>query len=89
MRPEEAVGEGKYCCIEQLGSLERSEVAYVVENDEAGVGDGAGEICCVLVLDEFVVFSVDDCDWNGDIFEIVDGVVGLRLLHGGEVFDEL
>ena len=75
--------------VELFRPLQRGEVAYVVESDEVRVRKTLSEIFRVFALYEFVVLALYDHDRHADLCEVVCGVVGLGLLHQGEVSDEV
>ena len=55
---------------------------------EAGAGNGAGEIFGVRAVDELVMLALDDEHWNVDAREIGGAVVGLGALHQADGLGE-
>ena len=78
----------QHCGIERIGPLQRSEVAYVFEEDEFSARYRPGHIIRVLGSDKFIVLALHNRDGHGDIRKVVRREVRLRSLHQADIFDK-
>jgi hypothetical protein len=79
--PQNIVYKCKHCGIEEIGTLQRSEVAHTRKKDEGRAWNGPGQIFRVLAFDEFVPLALHDPNGHTYLREILHGVIGLRALH--------
>ena len=70
-------------------TLQRGEVAHIVEDNKFGCWNGLGQVFGVFALDEFVMLALCDYDRYADLREILRGIIGLRPLHKADMFNEV
>ena len=75
--------------IERIGSLQRSEVAYVFEENEFGARNRPAQILRVLAFDKFIVLALYNRDGHDDICKVMRRKVWLRSPHQADIFDKL
>jgi hypothetical protein len=72
MQSQNFMGKRKDGSIEQIRFLERSEVAYVVEEYEFGPRKRPGQILCVFAFDKFIVLAMRNPHRHADVPKITN-----------------
>jgi hypothetical protein len=70
--------EREHGSVKLLRSLQRSEMAHAVEENEFRVGDASSEIFRVFAFDEFVMLALPDHHGHADPREVVREIVRFR-----------
>lgn len=84
----ELAQECEHTGIEQVRSLQGSEVTYTLEQDEFSARNGLGQELRVIAPDEFVEFTLYDRHRHLNPRQIACGIVRLCSLHQRDSGDE-